>query len=164
MIIAIDPGSAESAWCALEGDKPIAFGKEPNSELLIRLRRQWSPLDGADFLAVEMIASYGMPVGREVFETCLWIGRYIEAWERRSGKFKLVYRKDVKVFHCESTRANDANIRAALLDRYGPGRDKAVGTKRAPGPLYGLKGDCWAALAVGLTIHGRPALALGVAA
>src|SRR5688572_20198115 len=96
-IIAMDPGNAESAWCVLEGGKLSGFGKEPNSEVLIRARRDWGPLE--DLLAIEMIASYGMPVGREVFETCLWIGRYIEAWERRQGKFRLVYRKDVKLFH-----------------------------------------------------------------
>lgn len=164
MIIAIDPGNSESAWCALDGDKPVAFDKESNSAVLARVRENWNPVEGGDLLAIEMIASYGMPVGREVFETCLWIGRYIEAWERRGGKYKLVYRKDVKVFHCESTRATDANIRAALLDRYGPGREKAIGTKREPGALYGMKGDCWAALAVGLTVNARPALALGATA
>ena len=160
-ILAIDPGNSESAWCVLEGGKPVAFGKEANSEVLIRARRGWSPLDSGDLLAVEMIASYGMAVGREVFETCLWIGRYIEAWERRQGKFRLVYRKDVKLFHCETVRATDANIRASLLDRFGPGREKAIGTKRAPGPLYGVKGDEWAALAVALTVHGVVASPLG---
>jgi hypothetical protein len=150
-IIAIDPGTSQSAWCVLEGDKPLVFGKEPNSDVLIRLRREWSPLDEKDLLAVEMIASYGMPVGREVFETCLWIGRYLEAWERRQGQHALVYRRDVKLHLCNSARAKDANVRAALLDRYGPGREKAIGTKRAPGPLHGISGDCWSALAVGLT-------------
>jgi hypothetical protein len=101
-------------------------------------------------LALEMIASYGMPVGREIFETCLWIGRFIEAWEMRQGRYQLIYRKDVKLFHCESARATDANIRAALIDRYGPGKERAIGKKSSPGPLYGLKGDHWAALAVAL--------------
>jgi len=161
--IAIDPGNDYSAWCVLEQGKPTAFGKEPNSEVLVRLRREWSPLDEADHVAIEMIASYGMPVGREVFHTCLWIGRYIEAWERRQGKYRLVYRKDVKLFHCQSVRATDANIRASLLDRYGPGRDVAIGTKHAPGPLYGIKGDCWAALAVALTAQEKTPLELAAA-
>lgn len=148
--IAIDPGNEQSAWCVLEQDKPIAFGKEANSEVLIRVRREWRPHDLHDLLAVEMVASYGMAVGREVFETVLWVGRYVEAWERRGGKHSLVYRKDVKLFHCNSMRATDANIRASLIDRYGPGKDKAVGKKASPGPLYGIKGDAWSALAVAL--------------
>jgi hypothetical protein len=68
---------------------------------------------------------------------------------------KLVYRKDVKLYLCGSLRATDANIRAALLDRFGPGREIAVGTKRAPGPLYGIKGDEWSALAVALTLQAQ---------
>lgn len=149
-VIAIDPGNTESAWCVLDGGYPVAFGKEANSDVLIRARREWSPLELGDVLAVEMIASYGMAVGREVFETCLWIGRYIEAWECRQGRFLLVYRKEVKLFHCESARATDSNIRASLIDRYGPGKQLAIGSKAKPGPLYGLKGDHWSALAVAL--------------
>ena len=155
MIIAIDPGNSASAFCTLEGDRPAGFGKEANADVLIRLRREWNPAE--DLLALEMIASYGMAVGREVFETCLWIGRYIEAWEARQGKYRLVYRKEVKIFHCDTVRATDSNIRAALVDRYGPGKDAAVGRKAAPGPLYGIKGDEWAALAVALTVHGAVA-------
>lgn len=153
-ILAIDPGNELSAWCVLQDGQLIASKKQPNAEVLAMLRGapegwQFGP---SAALAVEMIASYGMPVGREVFETCLWIGRFVEAWERHAdrGPCQLVYRRDVKLFHCESVRATDANIRASLIDRFGPGKQKAIGTKKAPGPLYGIKGDEWSALAVAL--------------
>lgn len=145
-VLAIDPGNELSAWCVLREGAPVAFGKQSNSEILARLRNP-EPRHGVALMAVEMIASYGMPVGREVFETCLWIGRFIEAW---GGQHRLVYRREVKLFHCESVRATDANIRAAIIDRFGPGKSKAIGTKAAKGPLYGLKGDEWSALAVAL--------------
>jgi hypothetical protein len=152
MIIGIDPGTSESAWVVLQDGIPLYHGKELNAELLNHLRGDRWPREGV-LLAVEMIASYGMPVGKEVFDTCLWIGRYCEAWESRGGSVRLVYRREVKQFHCGTVRANDANIRAALLDRYGPGREIAIGTKKAPGPLYTIKGDEWSALAVALTVE-----------
>jgi hypothetical protein len=144
-VLAIDPGNELSAWCVVDAGALFGCGKVPNAELLERLRAgEWNEC----LLAVEMIASYGMPVGREVFETCLWIGRFVEAF--KGAEHRLIYRRDVKLFHCESVRATDANIRAALIDRYGPGKAKAIGTKKDPGPLYGLKGDEWSALAVAL--------------
>lgn len=160
-IIALDPGNEHTAWCVVDGGRPVLFGKEPNREVLNRVRNDWHPLEEGYHLAIEMVASYGMPVGREVFETCLWIGRFAEAWERRLGKCQLVYRKEVKLFHCESVRATDANIRASLVDRFGPGKDKAIGKKKAPGPLYGLSGDCWSAFAIGVMVHGRASAQAG---
>lgn len=150
-VIAIDPGNELSAWARLHEGLPDSAGKLPNDELLKVVRSEWLP-ETVDLLAIEMIASYGMPVGREVFETCLWIGRFLEAWNARGGKVALVYRRDVKLFHCESVRATDANIRAAIIDRFGPGKAKAIGTKKVPGPLYGWKGDEWSALAVALKV------------
>lgn len=32
-----------------------------------------------------------------------------------------------------------------------PGKEKAIGKKATPGPLYGVVGDEWAALAVAVT-------------
>lgn len=105
-----------------------------------------------DHLAIEMVASYGMAVGVEVFETCLWIGRFIQA----SGRpWHQVYRKDVKLHLCGFTTAKDANIRQALIDRFGPGKEKAVGYKKTPGPLYGITADLWQALAVGVTFSDK---------
>jgi hypothetical protein len=56
---------------------------------------------------------------------------------------ELIFRKDIKLFLCGTMRAKDANIRQALIDKIGP-----QGTKKTPGPTYGIKSHTWAALAV----------------
>lgn len=140
---AIDPGPVESGWVILNPDKSIrAYGITDN-ETLVGMIEQWPGI-----LAIEMIASYGMPVGKEVFETCLWIGRYIQAHNlsRLVRAALLVYRKDVKMFLCGTVRAKDSNIRQALLDWFGP-----AGTKAKPGPTYGIKSHIWPALGVAVT-------------
>jgi len=138
-ILAIDPGNEKSAYVLWNADSEELWemGIEENEKLVSMLS---SLRVGSDVLAVEMIASYGMPVGATVFETCLWVGRFIERWE---DDYALVYRKDVKLHLCHTSKAKDANIRQALIDRYGE-----PGTKKEPGKLYGVKKDIWAALAV----------------
>lgn len=116
----------------------------PNPELRDRLGL-W--LKDRQTLAIEMIACYGMPVGAETFQTCLWIGRFLQIWEQAGGQTRLCYRRDIKLHLCGSARAKDGNIRQALLDRFG-GRDMAQGKKKYPGPLYGISGHLWSALAV----------------
>jgi hypothetical protein len=150
-INAIDPGCAESAWLVYDNAsmKGIeGFGKESNDEVRALMSRAvWPNKYHADHLAIEMIASYGMPVGKEVFETVLWIGRFIEVW---GGPFTLIYRKDVKLHLCGSVRAKDSNIRQALIDRFG-----APGTKANPGMTYGISKDVWSALAVAVTFEDK---------
>jgi hypothetical protein len=148
-ILAIDPGPERSAWVIYEPERKRlnGIGTFDNGELA-RAIREKGPLGWPDLLAVEMIASYGMPVGREVFETCVWIGRFIEAWPVAHRK---VYRKEVAMHLCGSPRAKDPNVRAALIDLFGGSKAAAVGTKRAQGPLYGVSKDVWSALAVAVT-------------
>ena len=146
MLLAIDPGPVQSAWVLMGGYRPVGFGIEDNEEV-----RRLS-VDGVhpDEVVIEMIASYGMAVGAEVFETCVWIGRFTEIFmndiEGREIPTAHLYRKDVKMNLCHSMKANDSNIRQALIDRFG-----VVGTKIAPGHFYGFKKDIWAAYAVGVT-------------
>lgn len=149
-ILAIDPGNAESALLLYDpdGERVVWWVKMPNDQV----RKQHTAFGIADVLAVEMIASYGMPVGREVFETCVWIGRFIERWGDRSGyPHFLIPRIEVKSHLCHSGKAKDSNVRQALIDRFGPGKERAIGRKASPGPLYGLSGDGWAALGVAVT-------------
>lgn len=144
-LIAIDPANIESAYCLIDTEtfKPFVFGKIPNLELLHYLQE---PFAFKAVVAIEMIASYGMAVGKEVFETCLWIGRFMQAAETSGAEVKLIYRKDVKMNLCGSMKAKDTNIRRALIDRFGE-----VGTKKAQGWFYGFKSDIWSAYAVGVT-------------
>lgn len=147
-ILAIDPGNEQSAFVMFDNGRITHMGKVPNELLIVELRRECGgDLSTAECVAIEMVASYGMPVGREVFDTVLWTGRFIEAADR---PHTLVYRKDVKLHLCHSPRANDATIRQALIDRFG-GKERAVGNKKQPGPLYGVKADIWSALAIAVT-------------
>jgi hypothetical protein len=93
----------------------------------------------------------GMAVGAEVFETCFWSGRFAERWFDNGGTWDRIKRHQVKMHICGNMRAKDANIRTALIDMFGPGKEKAIGTKKNPGPLYGVSGDVWQALAVAVT-------------
>lgn len=154
-ICAIDPGCEESAYVLLGPDlRPESFTKQSNEIMylhMIEALNNLTPYDDVVF-AVEMIASYGMPVGREVFDTVLWIGRLQE--RLRNYDLFLIYRKDEKAAICHSPKANDATIRQALIDRFAPGvPNKGKGSKKCPGWFYGFRADIWQAYAVGVTYH-----------
>lgn len=136
-ILAVDPGPTQSGYVIYYEGRVTRCGVLPNDMVLEKCRMNYR-------LAIEMIASYGMPVGREVFETCVWIGRFLQAHEPYHTR--LIYRRDVKLHLCASAKAKDANVWQALVDRFGP-----AGTKKAPGALYGVRSHARAALALAVT-------------
>lgn len=149
-IFAVDPGNAASGYALIRMPefKLLEFGKIENEELL-----EVVPIlaGRADHFAIEMVASYGMPVGKDVFETCVWIGRFIQV-ARLEHHF--VYRKDEKSRLCFDSRAKDSNIRQALINRYAKFDFKnGKGTKKNPDTFYGVSKDAWQAIAVGVTYY-----------
>lgn len=144
-ILAIDPGHEQSGWVIIDAESclPIAFGKTDNRVLLAQLwMREIQHFDRA---VIEMIASYGMAVGAEVFQTCVWIGRFTEATSAR----ELITRQPVKLHHCHDSRAKDTNIVQALVDRFAPGQpNHGKGTKANLGWFHGFKADIWQAYAL----------------
>lgn len=162
-IFAIDPGNIESGWvlCDAESLKPVQFGKSSNSSLLCKLFDLSLDYPGQTYYCIEMIASYGMPVGKEVFDTCVWIGRFTECIVnlKITSVYQLptyVYRLDEKLTICRDPRANDATIRRALVDRFAPGvSNYGKGSMSSPGWFYGFKADIWQAYAVAVTYHDK---------
>lgn len=156
-ILAIDPGNIKSGYVIAEYDENdithvLRVGKVENAEMMQIIAES----AGMDF-AIEMIAGMGMTVGKEVFDTCVWIGRF---WERALTRdfrtMQYIYRREEKLCLCGSARAKDANIRQALVDRYAPGQPNyGKGTKKLPGFFFGFSADMWEAMAVAATYYDK---------
>lgn len=149
-VLAIDPGNIESGWVITDHEhRPIFFGKTQNQLLLDSISTGEFALD-VDVAVIEMIASYGMPVGAEVFETCVWIGRFQQGLIQHSTLTpELIKRQPVKMHHCHSGKAKDSNVTQALVDRFAPGqRNFGKGTKAEPGWFHGFAADVWQAYAL----------------
>jgi len=149
-LLAIDPGNKDSAYVLMDGYTPVNFGKVENSALLTIIPECVDL--GATDLVIEKIESYGMAVGCEVFDTCIWSGRFMQVASDNHMVVWSVPRRTVKLKLCNSPRAKDANIRQALIDRFAK-RDlkNGKGTAKEPDFFYGFKADIWAAYAVGVT-------------
>ena len=169
-ILAIDPGPVFSAWVTLDAEtrQPLQFSKEASEVVLRRLHDPLEKIDGIrlrdpyaegiEMVAIEMVASYGMAVGAEVFETCVWIGRFAEVCTNMRVPYlggnvevQQITRKPIKLHHCRSAAAKDSNITQALIDRFAPGvPNRGKGHKASPGWFYGFRADIWQAYALGV--------------
>ncbi len=162
-ILSIDPGNIQSGWVEVvardeEHPRYMGGGVSPNHYDMMKILE--APY-GA--LLIECPKPMGMPAIAEVFETLIWVGRFIECWEVNHGDkpWSLVFRNEVKMHMCNSMRAKDKNVNAAVADRYpdtGGGKTPVKGTKAQPGPLFGIGSHQWPALAVAITWieTGRP--------
>lgn len=148
MLYAIDPGYTHSALVGIEPEEHfqvILHTYLENEEMCAYLK------ESADTspLIIEMFEARGMPIGQDSIMTVWWSGRFFEAWD---GTAYILPRRDIKIHVFGSTRGvNDAVVRRYLIDRYGPEEKVAVGSKKNPGPLYGM------------TPHERDALLVGIA-
>jgi hypothetical protein len=152
-IMAVDPGTTHSGFVSVSQgpDGKLVMhelsGVWPNEHVLNALT-----CPEVNYLAIEQVRSYGMAIGATTLDTVEWSGRFIQQWlvtrigGTTSNQVMRIPRLDIKVHLCHSARATDANIRQALIDRLGP-----PGTKKNPGPTYGIKSHLWAALAVAVT-------------
>ena len=150
MIFAIDPGTEQSGWVRYEGGRILDCGIDSNEQILLKL------LDAriTDDLAVEtMQANYAATVGAHVIGTLIWIGRFQQQWHRPASVL-LLSRQAIKQHVCGNVKANDAGVRQALIDKLGP-----PGTKKKPGPTYGVTSHAWSALAVAVTAQHQGAAA-----
>ena len=93
-VLAIDPGNIDSGFVIVDFSevKVLDKGKVPNDEIFTVIEENKDCI-----LAIEMIASYGMAVGKSVFDTCVWIGRFYQFAAEKGITIEFVYRKDEKI-------------------------------------------------------------------
>lgn len=156
LILSIDPGPVQSAWLLYvpvgppDGWEPRRHGIIANDRIVQGLRTKNFDVNyHPEVVVIEQIESFGMAVGREVFDTVWWAGRFAEAAMNVGLRVAQLPRRAVKLTLCGSARAKDSNIRQALIDRFGG--SAAIGRKADPGPLYGISKDVWSALAIAVT-------------
>ena len=142
-ILAIDPGTTQSAFVWWDGYKIKDFDIRDNNELLKKLRNY----PGAVYphLVIESMVSIWKGAGKETVDTLLWAGRFYEAY---SGPKEFIPRYKVRVALCGTMQSKDDSIIAVLKGRFGK-----PGTKKAPGLTYGLKKDLWQAFALAVTYY-----------
>lgn len=139
MIIAIDPGTTQSGYVHFDDGRVLKSGVAENEWLLTHLLA----FGMADRLVIEtMQANYAATVGEHVINTLIWIGRFQQQWHM-PREVMLISRQRVKGLLCGNVKAKDSGVRQALIDKLG-----APGTKKQPGPTYGVTSHAWQALAV----------------
>ena len=155
MILSIDPGTTQTAYCFCNYDtlKPVSFGKVDNETIMSDVLPQINDY-AIECVAIEHMQGYNMSVGKEVFETCYFIGRMLEriAHTQRNVKILPIYRKDEKLAICGNLKANDTIIRHTLIDMFAQHDLKnGKGTKDNKDWFWDFKADVWSAYAIAYT-------------
>lgn len=169
-LLAIDPGTTESAYVVMRGDySPLSHAKVPNDQLL-----ELIALGGYDAVVIEHMEARTLNVGKKkdmppqkigktTYDTCIWIGRFKQVAIQCGMDVHEVYRSEEKsrIIPTKKNRlpplpspvpdSTDSKIRHGLIARFAK-FDKKNGKGNAAGKdtFYGFKADEWSAFAVGV--------------
>ena len=172
--LTVDPGTTQSAYCGMREDYSLITAAKVDNDKLMQLIN----LGGYDALVIECMEARTLNVkklkpgerplppqkiGDETYETCIWIGRFMEAAIRRNMVVYRVGRSEERKRLIPSKKNGleplpepvpksvDAQIRLSLIRRFAK-HDKVTGKgkKASPDVFYGFKTDMWNAFAVGV--------------
>ena len=171
-LLAIDPGTRESAYVGMRRDYSIiAAAKVPNQKIIELIM-----LGGYEDLVIECMEARTLNVkagkngknpppqriGDETYETCYWIGRFMECAYRKNMNVYRVKRTEERKrliptkanklppFPDPAPKGADAQIRASLIRRFAKfDKVNGKGKKACRDVFYGFKKDMWNAFAVG---------------
>jgi len=169
LTLSIDPGTKQSAYTLIREDYSIvSAAKSPNEDVLNLIHQ-----GEFDALAVECMEprfhapgagkNMGLRIGDEVYETCIWIGRFMEATYAQGKPVFRVFRSEERARLIPTKKnglppltgkvgeSGDSKMRAALIARFAR-HDKVNGKGRAANKdfFYGFRADMWNAFAVGV--------------
>lgn len=164
VILAIDPGTTQSAYCMMRPDYSIISAAKVGNDDVLKLVK----VGEYDELVIEYMEARHVQngvIGAETYDTCYWIGRYKQAAIDRGKPVNRVYRADERK-RLVPTKKNklpphpptvgqsaDAQIRATLIRRFAKHDFKnGKGKAACKDTFYGFHADMWSACAVGVVI------------
>ena len=151
MIFAIDPGNIKSAYVIVGSDMQVLEHCKADNLQVEKALYKALKIPNIEIVC-ESVTCYGMPVGKEVFDTCKQIGRFEHICDLFKNRINYVPRIKEKTIICHDAKAKDSNIRRALIDKYAKFDFKnGKGNKRNPDWFQGFGGDEWSAFAVAET-------------
>jgi len=144
-ILAIDPGQFESGFVVVvySFENKQFFISEAGKTVNSAVINAVETATVLEMVIVERPQSFGQTWGESLIETAMIVGEIRHAARHRGNGVSIYYltRKQVTGQLCGSAKSGDPGVRAALIEALGP-----PGTKREPGPTWGVKTDAWQAL------------------
>jgi hypothetical protein len=147
--IGIDPGSKGLHGLVVYQDGRVIYAASQAStdEVFRELREQFRTC----VVGIERCQSAGIS-GASLLQTSEYVGRFYQVCLDQGHAVELLYRRVVLKHLDISGRGNrDSLVRQRMLEMHPAGK----GTKRDPGPLYGLAGHSWQALGVAVVALDR---------
>jgi hypothetical protein len=151
IIYCLDPGSSISGFVKLDTvsmEKPILEAHDGIHNDVLLYRIMTNDVDVSCPLIIEYIhSSNGQPVDDNTCRTIMMTGRFVQAWIQAGGSMPVALtRKQIGSHFTHSIKTSDKLIGAAIRNHYG----EPMSPKHPKGPLKGVTGHAWQALAVGL--------------
>ncbi len=149
-VVGIDPGPTACGLAVYRDGRVVHADKGAPVEAVLEYLREagW----GAEIahVGIERVQSYGIS-GGSLLQTSEVVGRLQQRALDLGLPVSLHYRREILRFLDVTGKGNrDSLVRLRLLELHGGTREAAVGRKKTPGPLYGVAGHAWQALAVAL--------------
>jgi len=156
LTLAIDPGPSTCGAALYDPGRRAVLWSSKAAPVVMLSDLLWLPTPdapwwGHDLLVlVERVQSYGI-AGRHLLETSEAVGRLWRSAEAGGHDVRLVPRRLVCLSLDVSGGGKDAQVRRRCVEVLGP-----RGTKRDPGPTYGVTSHGWQALGLALAYHEAP--------
>lgn len=169
-IMAIDPGTTESAYVILDDQYQIISADKVGNDVVLSII---ADAPGLDAVIIEDIeprysstdrSAAGAVMGQSTIETIKAFGRFSWQAALRGLMVGSIFRRDERSCLIPTKRNGlpplpetapkhaDGQIRASLIRRFARhDQERGRGTKANPDTFYGFHGDMWQAMAVGVT-------------
>jgi hypothetical protein len=132
-IIGIDPGSEETAYAVMSEDYAVVEADKQDNNRFLDFTLPALIKSGIGTVVIEGIQSYGMAVGKTVFETCYIVGECRRIAAIEEVNCYIYPRPEYARALIGGMKVKDSLIRQALLTRFG--------SDKKGGPLHKLKGN-----------------------